>query len=1509
MRIIFYLTVLTLISSFALAQSNSSLAYQALADSLYQHHNYQHAADYFQKALKNSANTADIMLHVGRCYNKLNRIQEAEIWFRKADENNAEFTNDDMIQYIQVLMMSKKRKEAETMVASHLKNDPQSLLAKQLLDDLRNYDKYLADSLAYDIKPLSINTSQSEFAPAFHKSGIVFSASKQRGMLKKKYHWDNSHFLNLYYSQQISAANFKEPVLLEDKLNARFHDGPVSFYKGGERMIITRNHHTPTPGKKNSFVWHLALFDAYHEEGKQEWTLSLLPFNEQGASQAHPAISEDGTVLYFISDRPGGYGGTDIYRIVSVNGVWGKPFNLGPAVNTPGNEVFPFFVNNTLYFASNGHGGLGGLDIFSSMQTVNGFAKPVNMGYPINTHLDDFSFITSSDEQSGFFASTRDGNDDLFMFSKRPKLIDMMTHVYDGKTKESLATAEVQIITDTHDTTMTADQSGVIRFQLPRESAFVLIGSKDSKTGMLSDFAGEGQSTQELALYGDTTRIPCIVMIKDAEGLSSSPSSVSVIDKNTGKPVENPGDQSMISFLGEKGHTYKVEIKNEQGDTTSLDVRVPKDGTETKTWSMALKEVPKSMDMAVRVVSEHDATPLPKAQVKVVTFSDSDQDLITNENGVVEFSLQTGSAYMVIATSAGLTGMHSGMAEVGNDKSAIVHTLVVKGDMNKQIPIVILVTDTDGKLLDDAKVVVTDRKTGEILPSEQKDGAITFLGNKGSDYQVSATKEGHQVQKTDISIPADAKEVEKINVTLEEKLPYQIAARVINTLNHSNVSGAEVKLMTLDADDVELTSDSVGIVNFTLREGTAFVAMASKNGLTGMLSGIVEPGTDKNSMIHSIEVQGDSQKQLPVVTFVTDTNGEMLEDAKVKVTEKISGDSIHSEFNDGVLSFFGEKGKSYDISVKDEGHKASAAIVSIPQDATQVDKVNIELKDKRPMQPTIYQMAARVVKANDNTAISGAQVKIMTLDSEDVELTTDNEGVVNFTLAEGTAYVAMATKDNMTGMHSGIAEKGAEKSSLIHSISVQGDSKKQLPIVRVITNDEGVALNDAKVKVTEKISGDSVASEFNDGILSFSAERGKAYDISVKDKGYKSTTTSIAVPQQATTVEMKNIELQNKRTIQPVPYQMAARVFSEKDKSPLSGANVKLTTFEADDLDLVADSTGLVTFTLIEGTAYVITASGNGLIGMISGIVETGTDSASVIHSIYAKGDNRNLVPVVGLLSASNDEFVDDTKLKIVDESNRKEVDFTHNRGVVTFMGEKGHSYELEAITGNDTHQIKNIKVDATPALPVEWQLELHDNSNDTERLIIFNNHTIANRYFLIRNNVNYEITAKDNALYLQNDSTTIKLCEGTLDALDKDPELLIEEEGLTIKDIVRVKNIYFDFDKATLHEKDKTELDKVALVLERASTYIVQVNAHADGRGGDNYNQRLSERRAESIINYLRKKKISTARLISKGCGEKVPFIKCEASKCSEDEHQQNRRAEFDLIIMNDAYTSKKKQ
>jgi outer membrane protein OmpA-like peptidoglycan-associated protein len=1498
MRVVFFLAVLTLISTLAQAQSSSSTAYRALADSLYQHHNYQHAADYFQKALKNASQPGEIMLHIARCNNKLNRIQDAEGWFRKANANQATFTNEDIIQYIQVLMMSLKRNEAEALLTEHLKTEPNALFAKQMLDDLRNYQRYYADSLAYTIKPLSINTPQSEFAPAFYKAGIVFSASKQRGFLKRKYHWDNSHYLNLYYSSQIEGATFKEPVLLEDKLNARFHDGPVSFYKGNERMILTRNHHIPAPGKKNSYVWHLALFDAYHELNKEQWTLSLLPFNEPTASLAHPAISEDGTVLYFISDRAGGYGGTDIYRIVSVNGEWGKPFNLGPAINTPGNEVFPFFVNNTLYFASNGHGGLGGLDIFSTQQTVNGFAKPVNMGYPINTHLDDFGFITSADGAQGYFSSTRHGNDDLFMFSKRPVLIDMMAHIYDGKTKESLTGAEVQVITDAYDTTMIADQSGIIHFALPRDAAFILIGSKDSKTGMLSDFATEEQASQQLAVYGDTTHIPIIIMIKGTDGLAIVPSAITIKDGSTGKPVENPGDASIVSFLGEKGHIYKIEIQNELGDTTSEEFLVPHVGMELKTLTMELKEVPKYMEIAVRVVGgEANAQPIPKAQIKIVTFSEPDQELVTNENGLVEFRLSTGSAYMVIATGDGLTGMHSGMAESGADKASIIHTLVIKGDRNKQVPIAILVTDKEGDLLDGSKVVVTNKKTGETLPVEKKDGVVTFLADKGSDYQVTVSRVGHQLQKTDVSIPVDANQIEKINVTLEAKMPYQMAARVINATDQTSIGSAQVKLMTLDTDDVELVADSAGLVNFILPEGTAYVAMASKDALTGMLSGIVEPGTDKNSVVHSIMMQGDSEKQLPVVSFITNSDGEMMEEAKVKVTENVSGDSIHSEFKQGVLSFLGEKGKSYAIAVENKGHKSSTTSVFIPQQATQVDKMNIELKEKRPVQATTYQMAAHVFNAVDQKSTTGAQVKLMTLDSDDVELVTNSEGIVNFVLPEGTAYVAMATKDGLTGMHSGIAEAGAEKTSIVHPIALRGDSEKQLPIVSFITNDDGIMLDDVKVKVTEKISGDSISSQFNKGILSFYGEKGKSYDVAVKNESHKSTT-SIEVPQQATEMEIKNIQLAEKSPAQVIPYQMAARVFNAEDQSPLGGAKVKLTTFDADDIDLIADSTGLISFTLTEGTAFVVTASGNGMTGMTSGIVESGTDRSSIIHPIYANGDQRNLVPVVGLLSAYDEEFIDDTKLKIVDERSRKKVDFTHKQGVVTFMGEKGHSYELEAISGGDTKQIKNIKVGSAAAIPVQWQMELHDNSGETERLIIFNNLTIANRYFLIRSNVNYEILEKADGLYIQNDSAIEKLCTGRLEEMEKDPVLFIEEQNLTIKDIVRVKNIYFDFDKAILDEKDKTELDKVALVLERAATYKVQVNAHADGRGNDGYNQRLSERRAAAIVSYLSKKKISIVRLIAQGFGEKAPAVKCDLLKCSESDHEQNRRAEFNLII-----------
>jgi outer membrane protein OmpA-like peptidoglycan-associated protein/NACalpha-BTF3-like transcription factor len=1506
MRIVFLLTVLTLSTQLCFSQSSSSRAYRALADSLYQHHNYQHAAEYYQKALNNSSDAADIMLHIARCYNKLNNMTEANTWFKKADNSQAVFSKDDIIQYIQVLMMNLKRVDAEALLMEHLKSDPHSYFLKQMLDDIRDYEKYYRDSLAYEVMPLSINTRQSEFAPAFYKDGIVFSASKPRGFLQKKYHWDNSHFLNLYYSPKITNSKFKEPVLLEDKLNARFHDGPASFYSNDECMIITRNHNVPTPGKKNSSIWHLALFDGQHALGKTEWTLQLLPFNEQGASFAHPSISQDGTVLYFISDKPGGYGGTDIYKIVRTSGEWGKPFNLGPIINTPGNEVFPFFTNSTLYFSSNGHGGLGGLDIFSSSQTVNGFTKPINLGYPLNTHLDDFSFITSKDEQSGYFSSTRNGNDDLFTFNKRATLIELLAHIYDGKTKENLIGAEVQVITDAgHDTTLVSDDAGRVRFTLPRDAAFILIGTKDSKTGMLSDFANEKSNAMvhELAAFGDTTKIPCIVLIKDAFGDAAKPSAIKVED-DQGQLMETRGDHSMVSFVGEKGRSYKVEIKNEVGDATSDILNVAHDGAEQKTISLSLKEVPKNMDMAVKVIREKDSVPMARTQVKVVTFSEPDRDLATNENGIVEFSLPIGSAYMVIAAADNLTGVHSGVAETGADKYSIIHSLTVKGDLNKLVPMAILITDKNGVVLSDAMVEAVDKNTGENLPVEKKDGVFTFLAERENYYEIHVASDGYHTVITEMRLPADAIDIEKVNIALEAKKPYQMAARVFNAAGNSPLAGAQVKLITLDNEDVELIADSAGIVYFTLQEGTAYVAMATKDGLTGMHSGIVEHGTDKNTIIHPIAIQGDSGKQLPVVTFITNQEGETLNAAQVKVSEKISGEIVPSEFNEGILNFYGEKGKTYDVSVENEGHKPSTTSILISEEATSLEKINIEMEEETADRVVFFRMAARVLKAEDQSPLVGADVKLLTMDADDILLTTDSLGIINFTLADGTAYVAMATKDGLTGMHSGIAETGMDKRSVIHSIEIRGDSKNNVPVVTVLKNNQGEVVNEAHIKVVEKSSGGDVSSIFNKGILSFYGDKGKTYDVLVESKGEKLKRASVQIPEEGGNFEKIDVSLIEIES-ETILYSMAARVVNAADQSPLAQARVKLITFDAEDIDLVADTTGVIDFSMNEGTAYVAVASKDGLTGMHSGVVEPGTDKSSVVHTILVKGDLKNSVPVVGRLGAYDSEILKNTELRIIDEGDKRNVDFTRTRDVVTFMGEKGHSYTLEGITSKTTMRLKQIKVSQNENNPVQWRAELHDNSDNVERLVIFDNLPVANRYFLIRNKDNYEIIAENGDLYIQNDSLKTKWCVGSLSELETDAARFISDRGLLIDDIVRVENIYFDFDKATLDETDKNELDKVALLLQKASTYTVRVNTHADVRGNEKYNQRLSEKRATAIAGYLRNKNVSTTRLVLKAYGESLLAVPCPLSGCSEDDHLKNRRADFSIVISNKPLTS----
>ena len=412
------LTILTLIIGVSAYAQQGSLAYETLADSLFVHYHYQRAADFYEKALKKSQYPGDIMLQLAKCYYNMNLITESEKWFLQGKQHGGSFTTQDYYQFARVLTIMKKKHQADTLLEHVLQLDPDNIIARKALDDLRNFEKYYGDSAAVSIRSLSINTTASEFAPVYYKDGIVFSSSRDGGASNKKSQWDNSPFLGLYHSRKSGDQQFEVPILFQDELDTRYHDGPAMFYAQFQKMIVNRNQRIEVKGRKNVFEWRPGLYDAQFDKAKSSWKVVALPFNNAAYSYLHPSISEDGSVLYFASDKPGGYGGTDIYRASRTASGWGTPINLGPVVNTTEDEAFPFFIENRLYFTSNGHGGLGGLDIFRSEQANSEFTPPVNLGYPLNSTADDFSLVTGPDQRNGYFASSRTGNDDLFSFQK-----------------------------------------------------------------------------------------------------------------------------------------------------------------------------------------------------------------------------------------------------------------------------------------------------------------------------------------------------------------------------------------------------------------------------------------------------------------------------------------------------------------------------------------------------------------------------------------------------------------------------------------------------------------------------------------------------------------------------------------------------------------------------------------------------------------------------------------------------------------------------------------------------------------------------------------------------------------------------------------------------------------------------------------------------------------------------------------------------------------------------------
>jgi outer membrane protein OmpA-like peptidoglycan-associated protein len=381
---------------------------------------------------KNGEGKEEAMIMLADCYRSMNNEQKATELYAQI----IEFDSIDPInhyyygQALRTLGKYAEAKEQFMLYAELVPDDPRGALFVDYSEEIQSWLKKSNKNEVHHLK--SVNTENSEFSPIIYGDGIVFSSDRDwKKYLNPTYEWTGEPYLNFFYAKADTTAPAYNPSYFDadgfsNKLNDTYHDGTAVFNSTGTVIYLTRTEKEKVPRDDDGLVTNkLKLFRSELKDGK--WSKpEPLSLNNDAYSTGHPALSPNDSLLYFVSDMPGGIGGTDIYVSEWTENGWGDPKNLGATINTIENEMFPFVhEDGTLYFASAGHMGYGGLDIFKSCQENGEWTVPANMMAPMNSSYDDFGLTFMPGMSIGLFSSDRPGGagrDDIYAFESLVKV-------------------------------------------------------------------------------------------------------------------------------------------------------------------------------------------------------------------------------------------------------------------------------------------------------------------------------------------------------------------------------------------------------------------------------------------------------------------------------------------------------------------------------------------------------------------------------------------------------------------------------------------------------------------------------------------------------------------------------------------------------------------------------------------------------------------------------------------------------------------------------------------------------------------------------------------------------------------------------------------------------------------------------------------------------------------------------------------------------------------------------
>lgn len=389
-------------------------------------------------------------------YHKMGQNFQSEAAYATIVNSSTEATPEDYYNYAMVLKMNGKFDESKKWMDKFAALKPDDLRTKSYLTNKLDLNTLIMDDSKFKILPMEINTESNDFGTCYYQNKIVFSSTRSTpSMFNRKDNWHGQPYLNLYVSD-LDGRQLKTPENFDKCINGKIHDGPASFNEDGTFMAYTRNNYKDRSKDK---IVELQIYFSSHPDGKWSEPVPFI-YNNESYSVGHPHLSKDGNTMYFTSNMPGGFGGTDLYKTTrEKNGEWVKPVNMGNKINTEGDEMFPFVEekNGILFFASNGHSGFGGLDIFMCLMDGEKIGRVSNIGFPLNSRQDDYSFIVNDTLNNGYFSSNRSvaGFDNIYA-------VEILKMLDNGKKLQGIAKDKNGVTLSNTYVTLSDEQSNVL---------------------------------------------------------------------------------------------------------------------------------------------------------------------------------------------------------------------------------------------------------------------------------------------------------------------------------------------------------------------------------------------------------------------------------------------------------------------------------------------------------------------------------------------------------------------------------------------------------------------------------------------------------------------------------------------------------------------------------------------------------------------------------------------------------------------------------------------------------------------------------------------------------------------------------------------------------------------------------------------------------------------------------------------------------------------------------------